>query len=237
MTKGEAVVKVMSFFNTSVKILDKIWQVGGNGMTGAGDAAVYLVRFGDKAALIDSGCGGGHEQLVENILSCLDEGVEISHLLLTHCHFDHTGGAAALRERFGCGIMCHKLDAEYLEKGDSEVTAASWYGAVMDPLSIDGAFQGKSKTIPVGNGEIRAYHCPGHSPGSVVYTVESEGKKVLFGQDIHGPLHSSLLSDREKYLDSLKFIVELNADILCEGHFGVFRGKSKVRHFIESYMG
>jgi glyoxylase-like metal-dependent hydrolase (beta-lactamase superfamily II) len=79
-------------------------------------------------------------------------------------------------------------------------------------------------------------HIPGHSPGSMVYVTESEGKKVLFGQDVHGPLDASLLSNREDYLESLRFLLSLGADILCEGHYGVFRGKEEVADFIESFL-
>ena len=77
---------------------------------------------------------------------------------------------------------------------------------------------------------------PGHSPGSVVYLTESKGSKVLFAQDVHGPLHPDLLSDREKYIQSLKLLLELDADILCEGHFGVYKGKDHVKSFIKSYL-
>jgi hypothetical protein len=38
-----------------VKIIEDLWQVGGEGLTAPGDAAVYLVRFGRQAALIDAG--------------------------------------------------------------------------------------------------------------------------------------------------------------------------------------
>ncbi len=229
-------MKAMSFYNPAVKILENVWQVGGGDLSGPGDAAIYLVRFGDKAALIDAGCGGGFDPLATNVSSCLDDGVQISHLLLTHCHYDHAGGAKALRDRFGCRIVCHELDSPYLENGDDLVTAASWYGASANPFSIDVKLRGPEERIAVGDGEILAYHCPGHSPGSVVFVVETDGKKVLFGQDIHGPLHSSLLSDRERYLNSLKFVMGLDADILCEGHFGIFRGKNEVRRFIGSYL-
>ena len=124
----------------------------------------------------------------------------------------------------------------YLETGDSEVTAASWYGSRMAPLTIDQILREQKETIEVGNGSITAYHCPGHSPGSVIYTTELDGKKVLFGQDVHGPVHPGLLSDRALYQQSLKFMLSLNADILCEGHFGVFKGKNNVRRFIGSYI-
>ena len=53
----------------------------------------------------------------------------IDYLLITHCHFDHTGGAAELKERLNLKVVAHVRDAEFLENGDQEVTAASWYGA------------------------------------------------------------------------------------------------------------
>lgn len=219
-----------------MEIIENLWQVGGEGLTAPGDAAVYLVRFSDRAALIDAGCGPGHRQLVDNIHLCLPSGVQISHLLLTHCHFDHTGGAGALRDQFGCRIVAHQEDAVFLEEGDSEVTAASWYGSRMKPLTVDHKIAGPSETIAVGGGRLQALHCPGHSPGSLVFTVEMAGEKVLFGQDVHGPLHPSLLSDHRAYRRSLQRMLDLEADILCEGHFGVIRGKEAVHRFIRSYL-
>lgn len=59
----------------------------------------------------------------------------------------------------------------------------------------------------------------------MVYLVESEGLKVLFGQDVHGPIHESLRSNRGDYIKSLKLLLSLQADVLCEGHYGIFKGK------------
>jgi glyoxylase-like metal-dependent hydrolase (beta-lactamase superfamily II) len=218
------------------KILSDLWQVGGPGFTSPDDAAVYLVRFGRKAVLIDAGCGNAHNSLKLNVGKCLPESIEVEYLLLTHCHFDHTGGAEAVRNEYGCEIVCSALDAVYLEGGDSEVTAASWYGSRMQPLAIDVKIEKDPHTIQVGGGRIIAHHWPGHSPGSMVYTVEIEGQRVLFGQDVHGPIHPSLLSDPIAYQSSLRKLLALDADILCEGHFGVYRGKKAVRSFIQSFM-
>jgi len=197
------------------RILSNLWQVGGPGFSSPEDAAIYLVRFGDKGALIDAGCGNGHEALTSNISRCIPETVAIEYLLVTHCHYDHTGGA---------------------ESGDSQVTAASWYGADMRPLSVDIKITGDAQSISIGEGHVAAYHWPGHSPGSLVYTTKMEDKTVLFGQDVHGPLDPSLLSDPEAYQTSLKKLLELDADILCEGHFGVYHGKRAVQRFIRSFM-
>jgi glyoxylase-like metal-dependent hydrolase (beta-lactamase superfamily II) len=192
-----------------MKIIDNLWQVGGGHLTGPEDAAIYLVRFGVQAVLIDSGCGDSHNRLVEYISAAIPEDVEITYLLLTHCHYDHVGGAAALKKQYGCKIVAHQLDAAYLEAGDSQVTAASWYGAQMTPLTID---------------------------HKLVYLVKREDHKILFGQDVHGPLDSSFLSNRKDYMRSLKFMMALNADILCEGHFGIYKGRDNINKFIQSYL-
>ena len=130
-----------------MKILENLWQVGGAEYTTVEDAAVYLVRFGEKAVLIDAGCGNAQEAMFENIAEALPPEVEIGYLLLTHCHYDHTGGAEAVRNRYGCRIVAHELDAAYLESGDSTVTAASWYGARMTPLKIKHKIKDKEETF------------------------------------------------------------------------------------------
>jgi glyoxylase-like metal-dependent hydrolase (beta-lactamase superfamily II) len=217
----------------TIRIMDSLWQVGGMELTDPSDAAVYLVRFGDKAALVDAGSGRGHSKLRESIAECLGPLVQLEYLLLTHCHADHTGGAQAVKEEYGCRIVAHELDAVYLESGDNRVVGSAWHGVRPASLVVDIRLQGPECVLPVGNGTVRAIHCPGHSPGSVVYTTEIEGKLILFGQDVHGPLHSDFLSDEGQYLESLTRLLELDADVLLEGHFGVIEPKEEVRAFIE----
>lgn len=219
-----------------MEILQNLWQVGGGDLTTPEDAAIYLFKSGNQAALFDAGCGNSHEQLVENISSVLAANTTITYLFLTHCHFDHVGGAAALREHYGCRIVAHQLDAAYLEAGDSLVTAASWYGEKMQPLTVNHKIEGRKEIFKVGKQEVSAYHCPGHSPGSVVYWIELENQKILLGQDVHGPLDPSLLSNREDYIRSLKFMMGLKPDILCEGHFGIYRGSDNIKKFIQSFL-
>jgi glyoxylase-like metal-dependent hydrolase (beta-lactamase superfamily II) len=229
-------LEMQSIIGGRMQITENLWQVGGSGQTAPEDAGIYLVRFGAAAALIDAGCGNGTQRLFVNISEALQVNLAITHLFLTHCHFDHSGGAEAVRQRYGCKVVAHQLDAAYLEKGDSNVTAASWYGSRMQPLRIDHKIVSPKEAIQVGSGIITAYHCPGHSPGSLVFVADIDSQRVLFGQDIHGPLHPDLLSNRSDYLRSLQSLLELNADILCEGHFGIFRGHAAIRKFIESYL-
>jgi len=219
-----------------MKITGEIFQVGGGGYTSSEDAAVYLINFEGHAALVDAGCGRTQKKLLDNIQSWGIDPEQIELLLITHCHFDHTGGVPQLKDVIPFQIIAHEIEAPFLEKGDNTVTAAKWYGGKIQPFTIDRKLTGAREKINLGGRLIEAIHTPGHSPGSVVYLTESEGQKVLFGQDVHGPINPIILSNREDYLRSLKRLLLLEADILCEGHFGVFRGKTDVKKFIESFL-
>ena len=203
------------------------------GLTDPIDAAIYLVRFGDKAALVDAGSGRDHQQLKRNIAKCLEPDARLEYLLLTHCHFDHAGGAQAVRDEYGCRIVAHELDAIFLESGDNRVTGAVVYGARFEPFRVDIKLQGQESTLAIGSGSVRAIHCSGHSPGSVVYTTDIDGQLVLFAQDLHGPIRSEWLSDEKEYLASLERVANLKPDLLLESHFGVFETDRVIDDFID----
>lgn len=219
-----------------MEITSEIYEVGGGNLTSPDDAAIYLIKFEKEAALVDAGTGRGTERLLANIKKCGVELQQIRLLLITHCHYDHTGGAAELKRRIGLEIVAHQLDALYLETGDNRVTAASWYGAALESFRVDRKLTGHKEEILLGGRKIDVFHAPGHSPGSVVYLTESDGLKVLFAHDVHGPLDPGLLSNRKDYEKSLEMLLSIGADVLCEGHYGVYHGKSEVENFIQQFM-
>jgi glyoxylase-like metal-dependent hydrolase (beta-lactamase superfamily II) len=221
---------------SKVRITDEIFQVGGGPLSEPEDAAIYLLNFDGHAALVDAGCGFSSDRLLANVRACGVRQEQIELLLITHCHFDHTGGAAALRKLLHCRTVPHELDAGFLEEGDNGVTAANWYDSMIEPCIVDRKLAGPRETILLGDKPIEAIHTPGHTPGSLVYLTESDGLKILFGQDVHGPLDASFHSNRKDYQQSLKLLLTLDADILCEGHYGVYRGKREVKEFIRQFL-
>jgi glyoxylase-like metal-dependent hydrolase (beta-lactamase superfamily II) len=60
------------------------------------------------------------------------------------------------------------------------------------------------------------------------------GRRVLFGQDVHGPYFLKG-SNAEQARVSLQRLIDLEADILCEGHFGIYEPKEEVKRYIEGY--
>lgn len=219
-----------------VRITDEVFQVGGPQLTAPEDAAIYLINSDGHAALIDAGCGRASDTLLRNVEAAGVKPEDIELLLLTHCHFDHTGGAKWLRNRLGCSVVMHELDFPYLEVGDHEVTAASWYGSRIEPCVVDRKLAGNEEEIRLGDRTIDAVLIPGHSPGSVAYVTISAGLKIVFAQDVHGPLHPGLLSNADDYQASLQRLIDLDADVLCEGHFGIYKERRDIVRFVSSFM-
>jgi glyoxylase-like metal-dependent hydrolase (beta-lactamase superfamily II) len=219
-----------------MQITKEIFQVGGGRLTSSEDAAVYLINFNGHAALVDAGGGDAQERLLANIKACGVKLEQIEYLLITHCHYDHTGGVKALRDLVPVQTVAHELEAPFLEQGDNVVTAAKWYGARIQAFHVDRKVSGSQEDILLGGRVIQAIHTPGHSPGSMVYLTESAGLKVLFAQDVHGPLHPDLRSNNQDYQRSLQVLLALEADILCEGHYGVYQGKKAVADFIRRFV-
>jgi glyoxylase-like metal-dependent hydrolase (beta-lactamase superfamily II) len=123
-----------------------------------------------------------------------------------------------------------------METGDSIRTAANWYNTTFPPTAIDRKLKGKEETLKFGTEELHCVHTPGHTPGSISIYLDREGKRILFGQDIHGPFHKTFGSNIEDWKISMRTLLALHADILCEGHFGIFQPKEKVRSYIERYL-
>ena len=211
-------------------------MIGGPEITLADDAAIYLIDFAEVLVLIDSGAGRSFDQLISNIELLGLNPSNISHLILTHSHIDHIGSAPLFRKQYGTKILIHELDANAVETGDSIKTAANWYGADFPPTAIGQRLKGTQGILKFGQEELHWIHTPGHTPGSISLYLDREGKRILFGQDIHGPFHKAFGSDINAWKKSMQVLLALNADILCEGHFGIYQPKDRVREYIEKYL-
>ncbi len=183
---------------------------------------------------MDAGARWSSEEIINNINSLGFDCNNLARLLLTHCHIDHIGGAPEIRKRFSLNIYIHKLDAPPLENGDPVLTAANWQETAFPPTSVDVKLNQPEEILNIGQHKIVCLHTPGHTPGSACAYLDKKGKRILFGQDIHGPLLSEFGSDIGAYGRSTKKLLDLDADILCEGHYGMYKTKKDVRNYIRS---
>jgi glyoxylase-like metal-dependent hydrolase (beta-lactamase superfamily II) len=216
------------------EIVRDIFIVGGPDITDGRDACIYLINLGELV-LIDTGAGWSIDKIISNVQSLGLNCKNLSKVLLTHCHIDHIGGAPEIKKRFGSKIYIHKLDAPPLENGDPILTAASWYQTSFPPTQVDVKFNLPEEILTIGEQKIICLHTPGHTPGSICIYLDRDRKRILFAQDLHGPILPEFGSNLADWDRSTNKLLDLDADILCEGHFGIYKTKKEVRDYILSY--
>lgn len=219
-----------------IEVCPHVYQVGGNSLSYPQDCCVYLVEGDSESVLIDAGAGKSASLIIDNMTqSGIDIGA-IKYIIATHGHIDHIGGLKALQERLQARVIAHELELPAIQEGLAHLTAASWYGVEYQKVIVDQVLKGTQETIKAGDLELVCLHTPGHTRGGISVYVDTGGLRVLFGQDIHGPFNQEWGSDLKQWRNSMQDLLDLEADILCEGHFGIYKPATAVRDYIEGYL-
>jgi hydroxyacylglutathione hydrolase len=94
------------------------------------------------------------------------QGVTIEKLLLTHGHIDHCGSAKILSEELGVPIEGpHEADRFWIDRLAED---GARYGIKGQPFESD-RWLADGDQVTVGKLTLDVYHCPGHTPGHVVF--------------------------------------------------------------------
>lgn len=157
----------------------------------------FLVRggpVGDRVVLID--CGNGPQgdsfippgHLLESLRVLSVAPGDITDVLLTHLHYDHTGWLAVDdRPMFpNATVHVHERDVDYFTNADTPGQSArvtkQRLAAVSSRLSL---FAGDGVIVP----GVNAVMAPGHTPGSTVFVASDGDQRVVFlGDTVHCPV-------------------------------------------------
>ena len=106
----------------------------------------------------------------ERLAGLLQEwGLTLTHILLTHGHFDHLNGAAELAEVTGARIVCHEGVVPMLADPAAYIPFPGFTGA---PGRQPDLLVKEDDLVEVGSLQARVIETPGHSPGDVTYEIE-----------------------------------------------------------------
>jgi hydroxyacylglutathione hydrolase len=115
-----------------------------------------------RAAIIDP--GGDLEELLAAVKAL---GVTLEQIWITHAHVDHAAGTADLAEQLGLPIYGpHEEDQFWI---DGLAQAAQMYGFPPAKPFVPTRWLHDGDTLTLGEQTVSVRHCPGHTPGHVVF--------------------------------------------------------------------
>jgi glyoxylase-like metal-dependent hydrolase (beta-lactamase superfamily II) len=128
-----------------------------------------------RAAIIDP--GGEVERLKQATAA---QGVTLEKVLLTHGHLDHASGAAKLARDLGVPVEGPHKDDLFLLEGLGRNAKNPGFSDAENCLPDRWLDDGD--TVSFGDVELGVRHCPGHTPGHIVFF--HQGAKIAFVGDV-----------------------------------------------------
>jgi len=188
----------------------------------------------DGLTLIDTGYAKSAEKILAAVQAIGRQPTDIRHILVTHCHPDHAGGLAALKQITGAPASMHPADAAVVRTGKvpphlkpapgllNNILFRIFIGfgsAEYDAAEIEHEVHDGDELAITGG--IRAIHVPGHCAGHLAFLWPEHGG-VLFAADAASNMlglgYSLGYENLEEGKRSLAKIAALDFDIACFAH-------------------
>lgn len=152
------------------RIHGNTWFVGTDGLSS------ILIETDDGLILIDGGLPQSAALIDANIRSLGFNTTDIKAILVSHTHYDHVGGIAALQRLSRANVFTNEAGKVPLSTGALAADDPQ-YVAGNDSNSFPAARQvvaiRNGELVSVGSVDVKAVHTPGHTPGGTTWTWES----------------------------------------------------------------
>jgi glyoxylase-like metal-dependent hydrolase (beta-lactamase superfamily II) len=235
------------------EIVSNVWRVGGdswglddlNTISADGDCNVYLLKQNSVNILIDAGTIQGQNAIENNIKECGVDPQDLSGLILTHSHYDHTQSAHQWQKAYAVPTYLNSVGAAFLKGGDFRLVGHQSLDPnyLFNPFQVDHACE-DGQTFEVGGTTVMSHYMPGHTPDSTLFIVEHNGYRLGFCGDITfsprpdssgeiGWLSLLWLSNLSHYHESLTRFIDIDLDIILAGHGHPLIGKTAIQQALE----
>jgi glyoxylase-like metal-dependent hydrolase (beta-lactamase superfamily II) len=215
-----------------------------SGMVRPQMAACYLLETPDALAVIETGTNASTDRILQVVSSRGFQPEDISHVIVTHVHLDHAGGAGSLMQRLPHATLAvhprgarHLIDPSKLEAstravyGDEEFDAM--YGTLIPVPEARVRIMQDGDGLAVGNRTLRFMDSPGHARHH--FTVWDEQSRGWFSGDTFGisyreldtaagafifPTTTPVQFDPPALIDSIDRMMAREPDHMYLTHFG-----------------
>jgi len=195
-----------------------------------GGSNSYLLGGTGGYLLVDTGMKGAADKIERQLRKINIEPTEINHILITHDHYDHTGGLEEIRKMTKAEVLIH--EDELKDNSNNKNQSNLFYRVLVSIFGIitpEGKPEEKIKPDVILKGnmdlhelgyEARIVHTPGHSPGSVC-VITDEGVCIA-GDTLFnifpGGHYPIIVFDRKKLAESYMNLEKENCSIFYPGH-------------------
>jgi len=129
-----------------------------------------------RAAVVDPGGD------LDRVLAVVERhGLTLEKILITHAHLDHAGATAELARRFSLPIEGPQNDDQFWI--DQMPAQAKMFGFPPSEHFTPSRWLTQGDRVTVGDVEFEVFHCPGHTPGHVVF-FHRESRFAIVGDVI-----------------------------------------------------
>ena len=208
------------------QVSPRTWYVSGQTWVGA-----YLIDTGAGCILLDTAIPESLYLLINAIYQSGHKPSDIKAILLSHAHFDHIGGAAALKKLTGAPIYMSEEDTKFLKEVPNETL-------VLDPDSHPQGFEvdhfySDDSPIKMGDIEIHTRLTPGHTIGCTSFFWKETNPVTgeVFSIAMHGGVGANTMNDqyyatsarltpalRDRFLADEPIIGAIPVDIALPSH-------------------
>lgn len=134
-----------------------------------------------RAAVVDPGGD------LEKIRAAVDEeGVKVEKILLTHAHIDHAGGTAELSKTLGIPVEGPQKEDNFWIVGLPQ--QAQMFGFPAPEVFTPDRWLEDGEQVTLGDQTLEVLHCPGHTPGHVVFYHRGSGLALVGDVLFHGSI-------------------------------------------------
>lgn len=230
-----------------MKITDSLYLVGSEqfGLSHPLDCNCYLVDSGESRILIDTGLGLGVDDILRNIRDLGFATDSIRHVVITHSHIGHWGGADEIRKRTAACVWVPSGAEIGMQdvNNDRAINVNFEFGRypagfVAHPCCPDKVFS-DGQAIDLDGVRLHAIRTGGHTPDSTCLLLQMRDYRALFTGDVvfyGGRLGLTNLDgcSLEEYRRNIHKIAAVHTDALFPGH-GVFvlrRGNKHIQRAV-----